>query len=189
MKKASGCSDPPSKQMQQRNLRDTYVLHRPLPEGNVILRSGLSRSSLRFAVTRWKTSSNLAALYLVLLPSPNLKVEKVRGCPNTSSPRLLYSSMQSGTVIRNLPNIMAISLQEVSVQVKEGLGCPQKAMLTLQCLSHRYGRNNDTVRTCELPTWSGISHRGREPFRLSSVHQTLVCVRRCWAIDEDGNCE
>lgn len=107
--------------MMGKSKNGTYVLHKPRPEGNVILRSGLARYSLRFAVTRWKTSSNLAALYLVLLPSPNLKVEKIRGFPNTSWPRFLYSSMQSGTVIRNLPNMMAISLQEVNIKPIEGI--------------------------------------------------------------------
>lgn len=93
------------------NGKFSYVAHKPRPDGNEIFPVSLDPGcSLRLLVTSLNTSSNFAALYLGLKPKPNLSVVIIRGFPNTSRPSVRYSKRQSGTVIRNRPNMIAMSL-------------------------------------------------------------------------------
>lgn len=104
-----------TRQPSRRNDRKTYVAHKPLPEGNLIWPKVTSSSlSLRLSAKSLYTFSTISVSYLHLYPTPNRKAIKKRGFPKISCPRVLYSWMQSGTVIRNLPSMIAMSLQLLS---------------------------------------------------------------------------
>src|SRR5436190_18016153 len=91
---------------REKKVSDTNVLHSPRLERKVILLSVPCTCSLRLAVTSSKTLFNLAPLYFVLVIKPKRSWVKKRGFPKISPPRCPYSCKQSGTVIRNLPNMI-----------------------------------------------------------------------------------
>ena len=126
--------------MRGSNGRDSYVAHKPRPDGNVIFSVPLGPGcSLRLMATSLNTFSNLPALYFCLTPNPNRSVEIIRGFPKTSCPSLRYSKRQSGTVIRNRPNMIAMSLRSVSAKKID----EEQRKPTLRYLSHKCDRNND----------------------------------------------
>ena len=141
------------------NGKYAYVLDIPRPDGNVILVGISDRICSRRAATSRKTSASLAALYLSLVMTPNRSVQKVRGFPNTFSPRVLYSWMQSRTVIRNLPSSMAISLDQRQLYGKPD---PWSLLLTILCWNRRCGRSNDTAKISGLVPLHVSSHRESE---------------------------
>ena len=85
----------------------TYVWHKPCPAGN---RQALPGESSYLVPISLKILSIRAASYLGRLPTPNLNVEKNRGLPKTLRQRLIYSCMQSKTVMRSLPSMIDMSL-------------------------------------------------------------------------------
>lgn len=138
--------------------KDSYVAHKPRPYGNVIFPVSLGPGcSLRLIATSLNASSSLAALYLCLTPNPNRNVEIIRGFPKTSCPSLRYSKRQSGTVIRNRPNMIAMSLRLISAK----LLTEDERKPTLLYLSRRCDRNNDKedIYECDVTLEALIPNR------------------------------
>lgn len=89
----------------------TYVLHTLLRERNPLLPFLLSDLSQRRLTNILKTCSTFLVLYL-LNPNPCESLLGILGLPKTCQIRDSYSCIQSRTVIRNRPNIIAINLEE-----------------------------------------------------------------------------
>ena len=95
--------------------REIYVAHKARPDSNMIFPDGdFFEDPSRLLVISLNISSNLTPLYFTLAPEPNRMREVIRGLPKTSCPSFMYSDRQSGTVIRNRPSIIAISLRDLS---------------------------------------------------------------------------
>jgi hypothetical protein len=131
---------------------NTDVLHTPRLIGNFILSCSDFAISLRRFVTSSKTSFSFFASYLFFLVIIDLSRARRRGLPKTCCPRDRYSWIHSGTLMRNLPSIIAMSLRDFLVsgskkhhKFDRGLG--QSLCLTLPCLNRRCSRNNDMVDT------------------------------------------
>ena len=126
---------------------EAHVLHSPLPDGNLLDWNSSPRGncSLRLFVTSLNAISNLSALYLYLFPTPTCSVDRIRGVPNICCARYRYSTMQSETVIRNRPNIIATNLDVVLVPSKYVV----KKELTILYRIHKCGQSNDREDICE----------------------------------------
>lgn len=146
--------------MPGRNEKDSYVAHKPRPDGNVIFPVSFGPGcSLRLMVTSLNTFSNLVVLYFCRTPNPNRSVEIIRGFPKTSCPNFRYSKRQSGTVIRNRPNMIAMSLGRFSAKHFD----EERRKPTLLYWSRRCDQNNDKGDIFECEVVCEVLLRNRRP--------------------------
>ena len=179
--------DEETRRMCRKDKRGSYVAHKPRPDGNVIFDASVGPGcSFRLMETSLKTFSNLAALYLCLVPNPNRSVVIIRGLPNTSCPSLRYSKRQSGMVIRKRPSMIAIRLRRFSVKsISE-----EDKILTLRYSSRICDRNNDREDICECEAERGAALAYRRPPCMSVAHFLLEELeKQCRAKFLDESCD